>query len=525
MTTTDHGRPSAADAHDARLTTPDFGWSEPQLVALLLLAHTAIWTIFATLTHTVVHHDMAEAWAWGQEWQLGYYKHPPFFAWMAGAWFSVFPRQSWAFFLLSEANAAMGLLGAWALARRLLPPPNALAVLALLALTPLYNLAAMKFNANTALLSLWPWTTYAFVRAIETCKPCDLDEGARGQGAAWGALLGLLAAACVLTKYYSGLLLLAIFAAAVLHPQARAYFRSASPYVTVLVGALAIAPHLAWLAGSGFPTLEYAAATTRHPTLAILGRGLSALAQAVAIHIIPALMLLAVLGETARGGMWRRGLSGLGDPSRRWIAVLAFGPLLLTRVALVLANVRISAQFMIPIFFMVPTAVLALSADRLDVAGVRRLARPVLLFALLALPAAPVFALVYMKSNATIAAEPRAALGEAVQRLWREAYGRRLAIVAGDETLSQAVSFYAPDRPSDFTAFSLRNAPWITPERLAASGFAAVCKAGQEACVAAAAPLLREGHRRVEVELTPRLLWLAGTPRHYVVLLSPPSGR
>ena len=34
-------------------------------------------------------------------------------------------------------------------------------------LTPLYGLAAMKFNANTALLSLWPWTAYALIRMLE----------------------------------------------------------------------------------------------------------------------------------------------------------------------------------------------------------------------------------------------------------------------------------------------------------------------------------------------------------------------
>ncbi len=502
------------------------GWSEPRLVTALLAAHALIWTIFATQTHTVVHHDMAEAWAWGKEWQLGYFKHPPFFAWMAGAWFSVFPRTSWAFFLLSEANAALGLAGAWALARRLLPAPNALAVLVALCLTPLYNLAAMKFNANTALLSLWPWTAYAFVRAIGTrdsgTRDSDQPAGAL-RSIGWGALLGLLAAASVLTKYYSGLLLLSIFAAAVLHPKALAYFRSASPYVTVLVGGLAIAPHLVWMTQAGFPTLEYAAATTRHPTLAIMLRGLSALAQAVAIHIVPALVLLAVVPRETRRSLLSRLAAGFTDRGRWWVAALAFGPLLLTVLALVVANVRISAQFMIPIFFMVPTAVLALADVRFDWAGIRRAARPAIMFALAALPAAPAFAFVYMTSRSTIAAEPRAQLAREVTRLWREAYDRRLDVVTGDERLSQAVTFYSADAPSEFTTYSFANAPWISRQRLSVSGFAAVCLAGQEACIAGAAPYLAAGHRRAEVELTPRLLWFKGRPQRYVILLSPPG--
>ena len=58
---------------------------------------------------------MAEAYAWGQEFQLGYNQHPPFWAWVCGLWFQVFPRTGWAFALLSSTNAAIGLWGAWTL--------------------------------------------------------------------------------------------------------------------------------------------------------------------------------------------------------------------------------------------------------------------------------------------------------------------------------------------------------------------------------------------------------------------------
>jgi hypothetical protein len=38
-----------------------------------------------------IHNDMAEAYDWGREFQLGYFQHPPFWAWIAGLWFEVFP--------------------------------------------------------------------------------------------------------------------------------------------------------------------------------------------------------------------------------------------------------------------------------------------------------------------------------------------------------------------------------------------------------------------------------------------------
>ena len=491
------------------------GWSERTILAAALALHVVAWTLFATLSHATVHHDMTEAFAWGQEWQAGYYKHPPFYAWMTAGWFSVFPRQSSAFFLLSEANAALGLAGAWAIARRLLPAPNALAVLAMLGLTPLYGLAAMKFNANTALLSLWPWTAYALIRMLETPKG--------GGGVVWGIAFGLLAAASFLTKYYSGLLLVACLGAALLHPNARAFFRSAAPYVAVVVGSVAIAPHVVWLVASGYQTLEYAAATTKHPTLAILARGGGAIAQAVAVHVVPLAVLRWALPADRRAGLWARVRCGLARPEQRWIVVLATGPFVLSFIALLVAHVRISAQFMIPIFFMVPTMVLALSGDRLDLAGLKRLAGPALAVCLLGLVAGPIGALVYFKSSGTIAVEPREAVAHEVTRAWREAFGRRLDIVAGDERYAQAATFYSPDRPSEFTAFDARLAPWVSPARLAVSGMAIICRAGQDNCLGPAAPWTTPATRRVEIDVTPRLLWMTAAPQRFVVLLVPPA--
>jgi hypothetical protein len=46
-----------------------------------LLFHIIVWTVYAAMAVGAdsIHHDMAEAWVWGQQFQLGYYKHPPFF--------------------------------------------------------------------------------------------------------------------------------------------------------------------------------------------------------------------------------------------------------------------------------------------------------------------------------------------------------------------------------------------------------------------------------------------------------------
>ena len=66
-------------------------WPSLALFALFVL----IWTVYGVISASpaAIHNDMAEAYAWGREFQLGYEKHPPFWAWIAGLWFEVFPAR------------------------------------------------------------------------------------------------------------------------------------------------------------------------------------------------------------------------------------------------------------------------------------------------------------------------------------------------------------------------------------------------------------------------------------------------
>lgn len=486
---------------------------ERNAVLVLLGVHALVWTLFCVVSHGSLHHDILESFAWGKEWRLGYPKHPPAYAWLAAAWFSVLPREDWAFYLLAELNSALGLLGAWALAGRLLHGATRTASLAMLALTPLYSLYALKYNANTALLALWPWTAYALVRSIET------------RTALWGAVFGLLAALAVLTKYYSALLLASCLGAALLHPGARAYFRSLAPHVAVVVGAVAVAPHVWWLISSGGQAVDYAMATTKHPTRDILLRGVSAVVQAALFLSVAGGLYAGSLSPADRRALPARFWAGLRRREDRWVTVLAFGPFVLTILALLVGHVRISAQFMIPIFFMVPAALLYLARETVDPARLHILARIAVAFPIVALLASPVVALATFKGGADTWKEPRRVLAREANRVWRETFGTRLDLVGGDDRYAQALTFYAPDAPSDFIAFDPVKAPWVTPERLAASGLLVACGKDDSACLERARPLTTgAGVMTREITHTPALFGLGGKPRTLVLVLVPPAG-
>src|SRR5205085_947873 len=107
-----------------------------------------VWTLYAVLAKMSqdIHFDMGEAVAWSRELATGNPKHPPASAWLAGAWFAVFPLADWAYDLLAMTVAGAGLGIAWVLSGRWLAAEKRVTGLALLTLVPFYNFHALKFN-------------------------------------------------------------------------------------------------------------------------------------------------------------------------------------------------------------------------------------------------------------------------------------------------------------------------------------------------------------------------------------------
>src|ERR1700733_6824777 len=84
------------------------------------MVHALLWTVILINLKAAqdVHMDVAEAFAWGQKFQLGYGKHPPLAGWIAGLWFKAFPVTDWATYLLAMPTLAVGLVSSWLAAFR-----------------------------------------------------------------------------------------------------------------------------------------------------------------------------------------------------------------------------------------------------------------------------------------------------------------------------------------------------------------------------------------------------------------------
>src|SRR4051794_952439 len=231
----------------------------PRVFWSVVGGYVVTWTFISWLTSPSLdpYGDLVENYAWSQTLAWGTFKHPPLLAWIVRLWFSMFPTEVWAYYLLAYVNAALGLLGVVALARLWVPgdfdrrrrDALAVTVLALAAISFPYSNLAAKFNADTILLSVWPWTAYAFFASVHATAPRDRWR--------FAILLGVMAAASLLGKYFSILLLVTLAVISVSDGTFRRWYRTPVPYAAAAVFAMLVLPHALWETRMGFPMLEY----------------------------------------------------------------------------------------------------------------------------------------------------------------------------------------------------------------------------------------------------------------------------
>jgi Dolichyl-phosphate-mannose-protein mannosyltransferase len=440
----------------------------------LLLWFVLLYTAFAIISSASVglHPDLLDTYARGLHPAAAYDGHAPLAALMAAAWFSLFPPTDWAFHLLATVNAAVGLYATDRIASRYLDGDKRIAVLLLLLLTPFYQFMGQRFGADQTMLSTWPIATYCFLRAFET------------RGLAWSAGAGAAAALAMLGTYYSVFLIAGFVAAVLAHPGRRTFLLSWSPWLSVAVGALVLAPHVQWLLATGFTSLgDLAAPHAGMPLTKVLRKDALCILEGIASVVV----LLAVYGiavrpdrATLRETLWP------ADPDGRMLVVLLAVPLVLPAVVAPFVGAVLTPSWTMPAGFLLPIVLLRPKAAELTRVAAIRITALVAAITIVTLAAAPWLAQRTHAAGTPEGREYYRQVSAEMTNAWHVGTGLPLRIVMGDRDLASAVTFYSPDHPDAMPGFEAGATPWITPERLAQDGWAAICNADDEQCVVAA---------------------------------------
>ena len=474
-----------------------------------LVAYVAVWTLYGVLAKAGqdLHSDMLEMLAWSRELALGYPKHPPLAAWLVAAWFTVFPVADWSFYLLAMAVAGVALWIVWRLAGDYLDGEKRALALVLMTFVPFFNFHALKFNANTVLLPFWAATTLCFLRSYER------------RSLLWAALAGGFAAASMLGKYWSVFLLLGLGIAVLLDSRRAAYFRSAAPWVTMAVGIVLIAPHLAWLLNAEFTPLNYATAIRSgsggHPLKSAGGYLAGALAYA-ALPVVLALAAIKPNRAVATDMLWPPA------PERRLVMMAFWGPLLLPAVLAPVFGFAITSLWTMSAWALLPVVLLSSPLIALDRRPATATLAAAVVFPVVMVAIAPFIAGMIHRGGGSPAAIHSRLLAQRVAHEWRRVTDKPLRMVAGESDLAYGVAAYLPGRPSAFPDFNRRLGPWVDAARLKRDGVAIVCQAADPTCGMPATALGLTGPR-TEVEVTRTTFGTPGRTGRYTIVIVPPQ--
>ena len=219
---------------------------EKKIFYLLCLYHLIIWTLVPYFSNKNLPLDVIEALAWGQDFDLGYNKHPPLSAWIPGLLFKIFGNKDWVYYLLSQIFIVISFVFLWKLSSFFLKKKSQI-LLSVLTIEGIafYTFETPQFNVNICQIPLWIGTIYFFLKSIKNNKSAD-----------W-IFLGTFSALGFLTKYIFVYLLISLFFYLIYIFFIRKKINFNFLY-TVLIFFLITAPHFQWLLQNDFTTIYYA---------------------------------------------------------------------------------------------------------------------------------------------------------------------------------------------------------------------------------------------------------------------------
>jgi len=219
---------------------------EKKIFYLLCLYHLIIWTLIPYFSNKNLPLDVIEALAWGQDFELGYNKHPPLSAWIPGLLFKIFGNKDWIYYLLSQVFIVISFLFLWKLSSLFLKKKTQI-LLSILATEGIafYTFDTPQFNVNICQIPLWIGTVYFFFKSIKDNKIND-----------W-IFLGVFSALGFLTKYIFAYLLISLFFYLIFISIKKKKINFNFLY-TLSIFFLITAPHFQWLIQNDFTTIYYA---------------------------------------------------------------------------------------------------------------------------------------------------------------------------------------------------------------------------------------------------------------------------
>lgn len=418
--------------------------------------------------------DMAENFAWGELWQWGYYKHPPFFGWAVAAWFSVFPREDWFYYLFSSLNNTVALIVLWRIAKRFGNANFQLFVIAAAILMQPFSFQAVKYNANAAMTPLWAGMILFYLRGLEKQRWMD------------ALVLGILTGLSMLAKYYSAVIVLALFLHAVFDREARGILLSAFGAIVAAISILVFLPHVYWLFHNDFAPIIYALSQGDGSFTDSLIYFVN-FSGGVVIYLLPEIALAFLMRSRNDGYpvIWLERMKALRSSVQgRALLSAGFLSIAITIVLSFAASADLSIVWALPVFVPMAVIVATLLPDDLLQRNVIRVFYVLGIFFVGLIVSAPFIKAQNRTTTAKELATPARQVAAALDNYWKTYGDAKMGyVIAGDHFLSDSITFYSVYRPIKLENSSLESAKgYLDADQIKTRGLIFICKVSDDGC-------------------------------------------
>ncbi len=427
---------------------------------VLALLHVVLWTLIPAILHHNAPLDVAEAIAWGQQWQWGYDRDPYLVGWLAYSVSWLTGHSVWATYCLSQLCIIATFWAITRLALQLkLTTHQALASILLLEAIFYYNFATPEFNDNVLQLPLWALTISFLYSALSTQR---LRE--------W-IFTGLWSGLALMAKYYTVMLFVPVVLLILGTPEGRKSFKAPGLYLATVLGLIIVLPNLYWQFQHGFQYVGYA--LSRAAVAPSWGRHLSnpLLFFVTQLLVISPCFLLYAWSVKFKLTNSRPATDNHRF-SRLFLLAMTWGPFITTLGYAAFSGTHMRSMWGMPLFSLVGLWLVYSFWPSLESIDLRRLIGGGLaaFFAMLIFYSGTVILPPYWIGHAKIVLYPSQELADLVADVWHKDYQKPLPFVAGTRQLAARVTVYGKEHPTPFFDWDSQTSPWVNLQKLRQEG-------------------------------------------------------
>ena len=433
------------------------------------LTQAALWTLVPALFYGTPPGEVPLVLAIGREFVLGSYLGPPLAFWLGEAAFRI--AGAFGVYALAQAAIVVTYWAVFALGSAIVGRRHALLAILLMVGIAAFTVPSVNFGPAVLAAPFWALALLFYWRAFAEAK--------RGYWFLLAIDLGLLLLSNYIGVILIALLVLFTFAT---RPGRRA-LRNPEPWVAVMLFAVVILPHAAWLVRS-YP-LVIAGFEEPAAEIGAWSPGLWLCVTFVLAHF--GLLLLVALASGRPHGRNERAPEIDRNPApplaRAYVYVFALAPAL-AAIAVAFAGNRLGPLASIaPLVVLSGLAVVVAAGDRVLLYRERRVSSAWAML-LLAPPLLVVAALVlapWIATSDLAIAQPARIEGRFFAENFQRRTGKPLEYVSGDARMAPLVALGAPGRPHVYFAWAPARSPWASAADLKTHGGVLVWGAADKA--------------------------------------------